>query len=147
MRVKLTESGSRSETLNGKSWFAAVNMRIGLSHMFNLAYSEIAAGAPAETRAREREALQRSVDLMELAEVAGHRSREAIVALNFIRSLWTILIEDLAHPDNLLPPMIRAQLISIGISILRQAEDIRLEKERSFAGLIQVSRLIGEGLK
>lgn len=114
--------------------------------MFNLAYSEVAADAPMESRAREREAVQRSIELMERAELAGFRSREAIVALNFVRSLWTIFIEDLAQPSNLLPPIIRAQLISIGISILRQAEDIRLEKERSFSGLIQVSRLIGEGL-
>lgn len=114
--------------------------------MFKLAYSEVVSDAPSEARAREREAVQRAIELMQKAEEAGYASREAIVALNFVRNLWTILIEDLASPNNLLPPVLRAQLISIGISILRQAEDIRLEKEKSFANLIEISRLIMEGL-
>lgn len=72
---------------------------------------------------------------------------QAVVALNFLRSLWTIMIEDLASPANGLPPMLRAQLISIGLSIMRQADAIRSEREKSFNGLIDVSRLILEGLK
>ncbi|MBS0242127.1 MAG: flagellar biosynthesis regulator FlaF [Proteobacteria bacterium] len=115
--------------------------------MLNLAYSEVMADAPSAAREREREAIQRSISLMESAEKAGTKSRETIVALNFVRSLWTILIEDLASADNMLPPVLRAQLISIGISILRQSEDIRLERTQSFGDLIEISRLIMEGLK
>ena len=115
--------------------------------MYKLAYSEIVIEAPAEGRATERLAIAHSIELMEAADAAGLRSRETLVALNFLRSLWTILIEDLASAKNVLPQMVRAQLISIGLSILRQAEDIRLERQANFSKLIEISRPIMEGLK
>lgn len=115
--------------------------------MFAQAYSETLAESPSELRARERDVIERSIELMRAAEKAGIRSREAIVALNFMRSLWTILIEDLAKPENALDPILRAQLISIGLSLMRQSDDIRMERLQSFNGLIEISQLIMEGLK
>jgi len=115
--------------------------------MYRIAYSDAVIDQPSETRAREREAIQRSVELMLAAQSAGPRSRELIAALNFVRDLWTILIGDLAGPQNALPPLLRGQLISVGLSILRQAEDIRLEKHCEYNDLIEISRLIMEGLK
>jgi len=114
--------------------------------MYRLAYAETAEESPAENRLRERQAIAHSIALMELARQAGPKSRETIVALNFLRQLWTIMIEDLASGQNALPPMLRAQIVSIGLSLLRQAEDIRLGRNDDFAGLIEVSRLIMEGL-
>jgi flagellar biosynthesis activator protein FlaF len=114
--------------------------------MYQLAYAETADESPAENRRQERRAIAHSIALMETAREVGPQSRETIVALNFLRQLWTIIIEDLASAQNGLPPMLRAQIISIGLSILRQAEDIRLERNDDFGGLIEVSRLIMEGL-
>lgn len=115
--------------------------------MFAKAYFDILTDSPTEARAREYEAIQHSIELMKAAEAAGIRSREAIVALNYIRGLWTILLEDLASPENALPSVLRAQLISIGLSILRQSDEIRMEHVQSFSGLIEISQLIGDGLK
>lgn len=115
--------------------------------MYRIAYDEALADSPREARAREREAISRSIEYMEEAEAAGPQSREAVVAVNFLRQLWTILIEDLAGEGNALPPMLRAQIISIGLWIMRQAEDIRMEQRRSFRPLIDISKLICEGLK
>ena len=114
--------------------------------MYQLAYAETAEESPAENRVREREAIAHSIALMAAARAAGPNSRETVVALNFLRQLWTIMIEDLASGQNPLPPMLRAQIVSIGLSILRQADDIRLERHKDFDGLIDVSRLIMEGL-
>jgi flagellar biosynthesis activator protein FlaF len=114
--------------------------------MYRLAYAQTTVDSSLEGRAKERQAIARSIELMQAAAAAGTNSREAIVALNFLRQLWTILIEDLASPGNALPPMLRAQIISIGLSLLRQADDIRMERHDNFDGLIDVSRLIMEGL-
>jgi flagellar biosynthesis activator protein FlaF len=115
--------------------------------MYKLAYSDAIFDSPAEARARECEAIEHSIDLMEKAQEAGVRSPDAMIALNFLRELWTIFIEDLAKPQNELPPVLRAQLISIGVSLLRQAEDIRMERQADFSSLIDISRLIVGGLR
>jgi flagellar protein FlaF len=53
----------------------------------------------------------------------------------------------LARPENDLPQELRADLISIGIWIMREAEEIRLEKSDNLKGLIEVSMSIREGLQ
>lgn len=114
--------------------------------MMQMAYDEALEDSPREARARERDAISRSIEYMEAAERAGPQSREAIVALNFLRQLWTILIEDLASQGNELPAMLRAQVISIGLWIMRHAEDIRMERQTSFRPAIDISKLMVEGL-
>jgi flagellar protein FlaF len=114
--------------------------------MMQTAYDQVLEDSPREARARERAAISRSIEYMEAAERAGLQSREAIVALNFLRQLWTILIEDLASQGNELPAMLRAQVISIGLWIMRHAEDIRMERQTSFRPAIDISKLMVEGL-
>jgi flagellar biosynthesis activator protein FlaF len=62
-------------------------------------------------------------------------------------ALWGYLIEDLARPDNDLPQKLRADLISIGLWMMREAEQIRLEASSNFKGLIDVSTAIRDGLE
>jgi len=57
-----------------------------------------------------------------------------------------VLIEDLAKPENDLPEQLRADLISIGLWVIREAEEIRLEKSTNFKGIIEVSENIRDGL-
>ena len=64
-----------------------------------------------------------------------------------MRRLWAYLIEDLAKPENDLPKPLRADLISVGLWIMREAEQVRLGKSSNFKGLIEVSQLIAEGLR
>jgi flagellar protein FlaF len=77
----------------------------------------------------------------------GPSSKEAIEALHFCGRLWALLIEDLAHPDNQLPTQLRADLISIGLWIMRESEEIRQGRSENFEGIIQVTRAIAEGLQ
>jgi flagellar protein FlaF len=115
--------------------------------MYQFPYAEVLDEAPKAARERERKALERSIELLEAADKAGPRSQETVEALAFVRQLWGILIEDLASPENALAQPLRADLISIGLWIMREAEDIRLEKKDSLKGLIEVSRVICEGLQ
>jgi len=115
--------------------------------MYHFSYAEVLEEAPKDARQRERMAIERAIELLELAEAKGPRSREAIDALDFVRRLWGMLIEDLANPENDLPKALRADLISIGLWIMREAEKIRQEESQNFRGLIDIIRAIGDGLR
>ena len=119
----------------------------GRKPMYQFSYAEVLDETPQGARERERQAIERSIELLEAAEKSGVRSREAIEAVLFVRRLWGVLIEDLAKPDNDLPQQLRADLISIGLWIMREAEQIRLEKSDNFKGIIEVSTAIRDGLK
>ena len=114
--------------------------------MYQFPYAEVLEETPQSARQREREAIERSIELLQAAEKAGVHSRESVEALLFVRKLWSVLIEDLAKADNDLPNQLRADLISIGLWIIREAEQIRLEKSANFKGIIEVSVTIRDGL-
>jgi flagellar protein FlaF len=115
--------------------------------MYQFSYAEVLDETPKGARERERLAIERSIELLEAAEKGGVRSREAIEAVLFARRLWGVLLEDLASPENDLPKELRADLISIGLWIMREAEQIRLERSANFRGIMQVSAAIRDGLK
>jgi flagellar protein FlaF len=115
--------------------------------MYQFSYAEVLDETPKGARERERQAIEHSIALLEAAEKSGVRSREAIEAVLFVRRLWGTLIEDLANSDNDLPQNLRADLISIGLWIMREAEQIRLEKSTNFMGIVEVSAAIRDGLK
>jgi len=115
--------------------------------MYQFPYAEVLDETPQSARARERQAIDRSIQLLQAADTAGVKSREAVEALLFARRLWSVLIEDLARDENDLPQQLRADLISIGLWIMREAEQIRLEKSDNFKGIIEVSRNIRDGLQ
>lgn len=115
--------------------------------MYQFSYVEVLDEAPKQRRHQEREALKTSVELLRIAEKAGPKSRESIEALQYLRSLWAVLIEDLGQEDNQLPEKLRAELISIGIWLMREAEKLRKGETEEFSGLIEISEIISEGLK
>lgn len=115
--------------------------------MYQFPYAEVLDDAPRAARERERKALEHCIGLLRTASEHGAGSREAIDALAFVRRLWAAFIEDLASSENDLPQPLRADLISIGLWVMREAEDIRLEKSTSFKDLIEVCEVICEGLK
>jgi flagellar protein FlaF len=115
--------------------------------MYQFSYAEIVEDTFADTRAREREAVEQAVALLRKAQDAGAASRATVEALHFVRQLWAILIEDLASAENDLPQKLRADLISIGLWVMREAEAIRLGQTDDFAAIIEVNQTIAEGLK
>jgi len=115
--------------------------------MYKFYYNEVLDESPKEAREQERSALERSIALLQEAERKGAQSREAIEAIFFVRRLWGIFIEDLAKSENGLPQKLRADLVSVGLWVMRETEEIRLGRSSNFAALIDVSRTISEGLK
>lgn len=114
--------------------------------MYRLQYAAILEDDQAAARERERTALSRSIVLMELADACGAKPVDAANAISFTNKLWTVLIEDLADTGNGLPKALRAQIISVGIWILRELEDIRNGKVTGFADVKAVSTSIRDGL-
>jgi flagellar protein FlaF len=115
--------------------------------MYKFYYNEVLEESPKEAREQERTALERTIAMLRDAEQKGPGSREAVEALFYVRKLWGIFIEDLAQSDNGLPPKLRADLVSIGLWVMRETEEIRQGRSKNFAALIEVSQTISEGLK
>ena len=114
--------------------------------MYKFYYDEVLDESPKVARETERGALEKAIAMLSLAEQKGVQSRECVEALYYVRRLWGIFIEDLARPENGLPPKLRADLVSVGLWVMREAEEIRLGRSTNFKGLIDVSRTISEGL-
>jgi flagellar protein FlaF len=115
--------------------------------MYRLSYAEILEDAGDEGRARERQALDHAIDLLRLAQERGPRSPEAIEAVRFLQKLWGFFIEDLADPNNDLADKLRADLISIGIWVIKEADLVLAGTSQNFSGLIEINKSIRDGLK
>lgn len=115
--------------------------------MYQFSYADVQTDSVADARDRERQLLSRSINLLVAARAAGRDSNEAIEAVNFLNRVWASLMEDLGSPDNALPRELRANIISIGLWLLRGAEDIRQGRSDDFDGLIEVSQIIRDGIQ
>ena len=115
--------------------------------MYQFSYAEIQTDSVADARERERQLLSRSIALLETARDKGGGSQEAVEAIHFANRVWTTLLQDLGSPENGLPKELRANLISIGLWILREAEEVRQGRAESFDGLIEVSQIIRDGIR
>lgn len=115
--------------------------------MHRALYTEILDDAPADAREREHQAIERSIELLNTAKKSGVGSRQAVEALYYLDRLWSLLLDDLANAENRLPKELRASLISIGIWILREIEELRNQRTQSFKGLIDISEIISKGLR
>jgi flagellar protein FlaF len=115
--------------------------------MYQLSYAETAIDNQRDCRDRERRAMEHAISLFEKAGGAGPRSPEAEHALSFACALWKALIADLVAPENDLPEALRADLVSVGVWIIKEAESIRAGKSQSFLGLTEVCSMIRDGLK
>ena len=115
--------------------------------MYQFSYADIQTDSVADAKDRERQLLSRSIDLLAVAHGKGHRSTEAIEAIQFMNRVWTSFIEDLGSAENQLPVELRANLISIGLWLLREAEEVRQGRSDNFEGLIEVSQIIRDGIQ
>jgi flagellar protein FlaF len=109
-------------------------------------YNQVAEDASNRIRDNERKAFLHSIALLNKAKKAGPKSMETVEAIFFLSRLWGVLLEDLASEENALPVELRAKLISIGIWMLRHAENIRKGTEADLHPLIEVSESICAGL-
>ena len=114
--------------------------------MYRRFYSEVMEDDPQLARANERDVILHSIRLLDRAENAGVKSQQAVEALLFLRRLWEFLLVDLGNDNNQLPPKLRANLISVGIGLLREADAISRGKSSDFSSLKEISQTIADGL-
>ncbi|WP_274627859.1 flagellar biosynthesis regulator FlaF [Arvimicrobium flavum] len=115
--------------------------------MYQFSYADVQTDSIADARDRERQLLTRSIDLLSEARQAGVDSLQTVEAIHFTNRVWTSLIEDLGSPENALPKELRANLISIGLWLMREAEDLRQGRSDNFDGIIEVSQIIRDGIQ
>ncbi len=115
--------------------------------MYQFSYAEIMEDGVADAKSRERQVLDRSIELLEIAAAKGRNSQEAIEALFYTRRLWIRFVEDLALPDNQLDPDLRGNLISVAIWILKEVDRVRKRESDNFRGIIEITTIIRDGLK
>ena len=115
--------------------------------MYQFSYAEVQTDSVADAKDRERQLLSRSVDLLMLAKDKGPNTVETVQAIHFLNRVWTSFIDDLGTDDNELPQELRANLISIGLWLLREAEEVRQGRSDNFEGLIEVSQIIRDGIQ
>ena len=115
--------------------------------MYQFSYAEVMTDSVADAKDRERQLLTRSIDMLVAASEKGMPSIEASQAIHFLNRVWTTFVEDLGSDENELPQELRANLISIGLWLLREAEEIRQGRSQNFEGLIEVSQIIRDGIQ
>lgn len=115
--------------------------------MYQFSYAEIQTDSIADARDRERQLLDRSIDLLKAAQERGANSLQAIEAIHFTNRIWATFMEDLGSAENELPKDLRANLISIGLWLMREGEAIRQGRSTNFEGMIEVSQIIRDGIQ
>jgi flagellar protein FlaF len=115
--------------------------------MYQFSYAEIQTDSIADAKDRERQLLTRSIDLLISAREKGPNTAQAAEAIHFMNRVWTSFMQDLGSSENELPKELRANLISIGLWLLREGETIRQGNSSNFEGLIEVSQIIRDGIQ
>ena len=114
--------------------------------MYQLQYADIQEDDVVDAKTRERQLFERSIRLLEGARDNASDTRLAVEATHFTQRLWSALLNDLAQVDNQLPQELRANLISIGIWVLKENEKIRQGQSNDFDGIIDISEMIMGGI-
>jgi flagellar biosynthesis activator protein FlaF len=115
--------------------------------MYQFPYADALENSPKVARERERQIFERCLELLNAADATGPNSREATEAVAFCQRIWAAFLEDLAGPDNALPKELRAEIISIGLWVVRETENIRLGKASDFKPIIEVTAALRDGLQ
>lgn len=110
------------------------------------AYETVVDDSSNEARGRERQALSVGIDRLARLQQGILTSEDQVESLLYVRRLWAIFIEDLSHPENGLPDKLRADIISIGLWIVKEADRLREEKSNDVMQLIEVNCMIRDAL-
>ncbi len=114
--------------------------------MYQQRYEEMAQESSQNLRLTERRVLELAIGKLLRAEEKGPLAPEAFEATAFLRRIWTVFINDLSHPENALNEKTRAGLISVGTWILAELDRIDSGRSRNFSALIDINRIIADGL-
>jgi flagellar biosynthesis activator protein FlaF len=114
--------------------------------MYKMSYAEIMEGGARAAREREKAALDRAIALMTAAESKEIASAEVNDAVAYVQKLWTFFIENLSDPRNELNDALKQDLIAIGVWAVAESDRILANPSKSFTALIDVNKMIRDGL-
>lgn len=109
-------------------------------------YETIIEDSGREARSREQRALDHGVDLLRRLQGGDLQPAEEAEALLYIRRLWAFFVQDLGSPRNGLPEKLRAELISIGLWIIKEADRIRQDGATDVDELVAINIVIRDAL-
>lgn len=99
-----------------------------------------------EARSREQRALNHGIGLLRKVQAGELTLPEQNDAFVYIRDLWILFVQDLSNPRNGLPEQLRAQLISIGLWIVKEAERNREGRFSDVNDLVDINVTIRDSL-
>ena len=109
-------------------------------------YVQMRQTAPEFARDQERLAFDAGIRLMEAAQGTANDSQQTLDAVRHMQRLWSFLIKDLSDPSNDLSDDLKANLISIGLWVLKETDAILAGTKDNWSGLIDINRTVREGL-
>ena len=110
-------------------------------------YDEVLEDAPSERRMLEAAVLNRSISAMRQADGPMAAPGKRLDTLLEVTRLWSLLLEDLGNDDHPLDPQLRANLLSIGIFVLKHCDKMRDDRAVSFGPVIEITEQLVIGLK
>jgi len=114
--------------------------------MYLARYQEAADDDGNEAREREYEAFTLMIQRLEAVRDHAPASKERRETIALCAALWRFLINDLREDDNALPQALRADLISLGLWVIRQTEMIQSGNSVDWDEIIDIHRQIRDGL-
>lgn len=115
--------------------------------MFMQAYQDAMEDEQDSMRRSEGEIMERAVHMMRQSDQNPSDRMFRTRAIYFISQIWSYFLNDLSSAENATPSALKANLISIGIFIMKHLEIMRQEPGVKFDPLIEISQSIREGLK
>ncbi len=114
--------------------------------MYQKMYQEIANDSQYNCRKTEHYILIKAINNLKNGLETGPDSIGTVKACAQIQNIWTIFMAELISNEEHLPAELRASLISIGIWIQRELEDILAGRSENYIGLIEINQIIADGL-
>ena len=114
--------------------------------MYQFSYAEAVEDDQSLARSIERQALDRAIVLLQEADAAGPNSKAVIEAVYYTRRLWNFFVNELINEDNALPVEVRANLISIGIWVLKEADAVQAGKSDKCSAIGEICAIVRDGL-
>lgn len=115
--------------------------------MFKATYLETVADAGPAARSREAELFDRLIDGLEAVRGAPPTDRGRIEALRRVQELWRFLIHDLSDDANALPQRLRADLVSIGLWTIKEADSLIAGRKQDLGPLVEILSIVRGGLR
>jgi flagellar protein FlaF len=109
------------------------------------AYQQAASRLQSPRDSEYRLFAQVTLALIEAAKTDPSDIPGRIDALDWNRSVWTVLLNDCSSPSNQLPAPLRASIISLGIWVGKHTSAV-IRRQEEIQPLIDVNRLIMQGL-